>query len=79
MPSSFDRRFSPALAQTSNRGFRLIWLGCGDEDIFFGGNKVFAGRLEAAKIPHVFSTFSGPHIMPVFRQELAELLPLLFW
>lgn len=78
VPSSFDRRFGPALAEAAKGGFQLIWLACGDEDIFFSGNRAFAGRLEATKIPHIFREFSGPHIMPVFRQELAELLPLLF-
>jgi enterochelin esterase-like enzyme len=80
VPNSFDNRFGPALANSKAvaRDYRLIWVGCGSEDIFFGGAKAFAGRLQAANIPHVFRQFAGPHIMPVFRQELAELLPLLF-
>ena len=78
VPSSYDGRFGPALTEAMKQDFRLIWLGCGAEDIFFGGNKAFAARLETAKIAHVFRQFSGPHSMPVFRQELAELLPLLF-
>ena len=79
VPSSFDRRFGAALAAAERlKGYKLIWVGCGSKDIFFGGAKAFAGRLESAGIPHTFREFSGPHIMPVFRQELAELLPLLF-
>jgi enterochelin esterase-like enzyme len=79
VPSSFDRRFGPALAdpEAVRRDYRLIWLGCGSEDIF-GGAKAFAGRLQAANIPHVFRQFAGPHVMPLARQQLAELLPLLF-
>lgn len=76
--ASFEARFGPALASTHIRDYRLIWVGCGSEDIFFSGAKAFAERLEAAKIPHIFRRFSGPHAMPVARQELAELLPLLF-
>lgn len=76
--SSFDARFGPALAATHIRDYRLIWVGCGSEDIFLGGAKAFAARLDAAKIRHVFREFPGPHAMHVARQELAELLPLLF-
>ena len=76
--SSFDARFGPALTATHIRGYRLIWVGCGSEDIFFGGAKAFTERLKSAQIPHIFREFSGPHAMPVARQELADLLPLLF-
>jgi enterochelin esterase-like enzyme len=76
--SSFDARFGPALAAAHVRAYRLIWVGCGSDDIFFGGAKAFAERLKVAKIPHIFHQFSGPHAMPVARLELAELLPLLF-
>ena len=76
--SSFDARFGPALAAAHVRDYRLIWVGCGSDDIFFGGAKAFAERLTLAKIPHIFRQFSGPHAMPVARLELAELLPLLF-
>ena len=80
VPSSFDVRFGPALADhaAGKRDYRLIWVGCGADDIFFGGAKEFAARLQAARTPHVFRQFSGPHSMTVARQELAELLPLLF-
>lgn len=80
VPNSFDNRFGQALADPKAvaRDYRLIWVGCGSEDIFFGGAKAFAEWLQAANIPHVFRQFAGPHVMPVFRQELAELLPLLF-
>jgi enterochelin esterase-like enzyme len=76
--SSFEVRFGPALAARHIRDYRLIWLGCGSEDIFFAGAKAFSERLKAAKVQHTFRQFSGPHAMPVARLELAELLPLLF-
>ena len=76
--SSFNSRFGPALEDTHTRNYRLIWVSCGSEDIFFGGAKDFAERLKSAKIPHVFRQFPGPHAMTVARIELAELLPLLF-
>ena len=76
--SSFEKRFGAALASKHVRDYRLIWIGCGSEDIFFNGAKAFAERLKLAKIPHTFREFSGPHAMPVARLELTELLPLLF-
>jgi enterochelin esterase-like enzyme len=80
VPSSFANRFGQALAQAKavSRDYRLIWVGCGSEDIFFDGAKAFAGQLQVAGIPHIFRQYDGAHVMPVFRQELAELLPLLF-
>jgi len=66
------------LASKHVREYRLIWIGCGSEDIFFNGAKAFAERLKLAKIPHTFREFPGPHAMPVARLELTELLPLLF-
>jgi enterochelin esterase family protein len=80
IPSSFDNHFGRALANPQGiaRDYRLIWVGCGSEDSFLAGAKAFAGLLDAARVPHTFRTYSGPHIMPVFRQELADLLPLLF-
>jgi enterochelin esterase-like enzyme len=80
VPSSFANRFGQALANAKavSRDYRLVWVGCGSEDIFFDGAKAFAGQLQAAGIPHVFRQYDGAHVMPVFRQELAELLPLLF-
>jgi enterochelin esterase family protein len=80
VPGSFDTRYGPLLARAASiaRDYRLIWIGCGSQDIFLGGAKAFVERLRAAKIPHVFREFPGPHAMPVARSELAELLPLLF-
>jgi enterochelin esterase-like enzyme len=80
VPDSFDQRFASLLARPHvRRGtYRLIWVGCGSEDVFLEGAKAFAERLRAGGIPHVFRQFDGPHSMAVARLQLAELLPLLF-
>src|SRR5262245_3394264 len=80
VPASFDNRFGQALTNPTAiaKDYRLIWVGCGSEDIFFRGAESFVERLRANNIPHVFRQFAGPHIMPMFRQELVELLPSLF-
>ena len=76
----FDNRFGSALTRAAEIGkqFRLIWLACGDADIFHGGNNALAEKFKAAGISSTFREFKGAHIMPVFRRELVELLPLLF-
>lgn len=75
----FEDRFGRVLAATEQLPlYRLIWMGCGEQDIFFGGNKRLAEKLRSAGIKHKFVEFSGGHVMPVFRRELIELLPQLF-
>ena len=77
--SSIENRFGPALArQDLAKVYKLIWIGCGREDAFYPGAQALAQRLDSAKVPHVFRQFSGVHVMPVFRQELEEVLPKLF-
>ena len=76
----FEDRFGKSLSRAEDvrRQYRLIWAGCGSEDIFFGGNKAFAAKLKAAAVPHDFREFAGFHVMPVFRRQLVELLPKFF-
>lgn len=80
VPNSFENRFGQVFVNSKAvaRDYRLIWVGCGSEDIFFGGAQEFTERLRKAEIPHVFRQYQGAHVMPVFRHELAELLPVLF-
>ena len=77
---SFPHRFASLLDRPDvRRGtYRLIWVGCGSEDVFLDGAKAFAERLRGAGIPHVFRQFNGPHSMAVARLQLVELLPQLF-
>jgi enterochelin esterase family protein len=80
VPSSLDARFAryfPA-STASGAAYRLIWVGCGSEDVFLDGARQLAARLSAAGVPHVFREFNGPHSMSTARLELAELLPRLF-
>ena len=76
--SSFEERFPLADPRRLAADYRLIWIGGGSDDIFFGGAKAFASRLASAGVPHVFKEFPGAHVMPVFRHELNDLLPRLF-
>jgi len=75
---SFDVRFPLPDPKVIARDYRLIWIGSGTEDIWFNGTKAFSERLTAAGIPHVYRDYPGTHVMPVFRQELNDVLPRLF-
>jgi enterochelin esterase-like enzyme len=80
VPPDFENRFGAAFADAPRirRDYRLIWIGSGTEDTFFGGAKALRSRLEAASIPHQSFDLPGPHVMPVFRKQLIELMPKLF-
>jgi enterochelin esterase family protein len=80
VPSDFDDRFGAALANAERirKNYRLVWIGSGSEDTFVGGAKALVSRLTAAEIPHQFFELPGPHVMPVFRKQLIEVLPRLF-
>jgi enterochelin esterase family protein len=80
VPSDFDDRFGAALsgADRVRKDYRLIWIGTGTEDLFYGGAKALASRLKDAQIPHQLFQLPGAHAMPVFRKQLIELLPRLF-
>ena len=80
VPPDFDDRFGAALsdAERIRKTYRLIWIGSGSEDTFAGGAKALVSRMSEAKIPHQFFELPGPHVMPIFRKELIELLPRLF-
>ena len=60
------------------RNYKLIWIGCGTADNVCRGSRVFAERLDAAKVAHTWREYSGAHQMPVFRRELVDLLQVLF-
>jgi len=75
---SFDTRFPLQNPKRIASEYRLIWLGTGTEDLWYKGAKAFAARLTANGVPHVYREYRGAHVMPVFRQELDDVLPLLF-
>ena len=76
---SMDERFGPALARPDlSKNYKLVWIGCGSADAICRGSRVFAQRLEAAKVAHTWREYTGAHQMPVFRRELVDLLQTLF-
>ena len=76
---SMEGRFGAALARPDiARNYKMIWIGCGTADAVCRGSRVFAQRLEGAKVTHTWREYPGAHQMPVFRHELVDLLQALF-
>jgi enterochelin esterase family protein len=63
---------------TANEDFRLIWIGCGRQDGLFAANEALAAAMKARGIRHVWHPTEGPHMWPLWRDYLREIVPLLF-
>jgi enterochelin esterase-like enzyme len=76
--------FSPGLFHVDSemRGAQpaLIWISCGDVDttVQYPRVKAWAESLDKAGIRETFRTYQGAHTWPVWRESLAEFLPLIF-
>jgi enterochelin esterase-like enzyme len=76
--------FSPGLSRAESRmeGAQpgLIWIACGEQDttVQYPRVKAWAGSLSQAGIRETFTTYQGAHTWPVWRESLAEFLPLIF-
>ncbi|MEP6714190.1 MAG: alpha/beta hydrolase-fold protein [Terriglobia bacterium] len=58
----------------------LVWIACGDKDttVNFERVKAWAEGLEKSGIQQKFTTYSGAHTWPVWRNSLTDFAPLLF-
>jgi enterochelin esterase family protein len=77
-PADFEKNF-PNLTAKSASQLKLIWMACGTEDGLIGVNRQFANWLKSKDIQ--FTDLEIPnyaHVWPLWRQNLAELAPLLF-
>jgi len=75
-----ETRF-PALQKdpaTANKNLKLLWIGCGKQDFLFERNQKFTGWLSETGIEHTFRITEGGHAWPIWRNYLAEFLPLIF-
>lgn len=61
-----------------NAQVELLWIGCGRQEPFFGGNRMFSESLKARGIEHAFYPTDGLHIFDLWRKHLVELVPKLF-
>jgi enterochelin esterase family protein len=72
----------PADIQTKFDGLKkstpLIWLACGKDDFIYSRSLDLHTNLEAAQIKHTWRSTEGAHTYTMWRQYLAEFVPLLF-
>jgi enterochelin esterase family protein len=74
LPRSF-----PSLDAAANSRLRLLWIACGTDDVLIGVNRQFKDYLDARGVKVTYAEVPGVgHVWPVWRQSLADLLPLLF-
>jgi enterochelin esterase family protein len=76
--ADFEKNF-PDLNAKAAAPLKLVWIACGTEDGLNTVNKQFKGWLKQKDIPFTDLEIPGyAHVWPLWRQNLAELAPLLF-
>ena len=72
--------WAPALRDSAsvNGQLRLLWIGCGDSDPRWNGHLNLMDDLKARGVRAEFHSSSGGHEWNVWRDQLRQLLPVLF-
>ena len=75
-------RFFPGITAQSgaeiNAKLRVLWISCGTEDGLFGPNQAFIAWLKEKGVAPTAIQTPGMHAWMVWRDNLANFLPLLF-
>jgi enterochelin esterase-like enzyme len=61
-----------------NRQLKLLWFACGKEDFLLQANQDLAAALRAKNVRHTYVETDGNHSWPIWRQYLADFVPLVF-
>ncbi|SPE37560.1 putative esterase [Candidatus Sulfopaludibacter sp. SbA6] len=76
--ADFDKNF-PELSAKANSQIRLLWIACGLDDGLNNVNRQFKTWLKSKDIQFTDLEIPGyAHVWPLWRQNLADLAPLLF-
>src|ERR1044071_5401702 len=76
--ADFEKNF-PNLTAKSASQLKLIWIACGTEDGLLAVNRQFTGWLKSKDIQFTNTEIPNyAHVWPLWRQNLAQLAPLLF-
>lgn len=76
--ADFEKNF-PNLTAKSASQLKLLWMACGTDDSLLGVNRQFAEWMKSKDIQFTDEEVPGfAHVWPLWRQNLAELAPLLF-
>ncbi len=75
-----DREFAGLVADVAqtNQQLKLLWIGCGKDDFLLERNQQYVEWLNEKGIAHTYRQTEGGHDWTVWRQYVAEFLPLLF-
>lgn len=76
-PATFQQR-ATADASEFNQKLNLLWISCGRDDPAFARWERLHQAMDDAHVRHTFRATPGAHTYGVWRQNLAELAPLLF-
>lgn len=63
---------------TDNAKLKLLWIAVGKDDFLRPRNEAFIAQLKDKGIHHEWQLSEGAHAWPVWRNYLAEFVPLLF-
>lgn len=66
------------LLKLKETGYKLFWIGCGDDDTAFAGAKAMDDLLNELEMPHTFYVTPGGHAWYNCRHYLNTYAPLLF-
>jgi enterochelin esterase-like enzyme len=77
LPEDFDADFKDLKASDNSR-IRLLWIACGTDDPLLKGNRHFKQWLTSQQIRYTSIETPGMHNWMVWRDNLANLAPLLF-
>jgi enterochelin esterase family protein len=75
-----DETFRDFFAHTrdANSKLRLLWIGCGKQDFLYEANRQFVEILRSKNVKLIYRETEGAHVWSVWRNYLAESVPLLF-
>jgi enterochelin esterase family protein len=65
-------------ADLVNQQLKLLWIACGKDDFLLSRNQEFITLLKNKNIRHDWHLTEGNHSWPVWRDYLAQIVPLLF-
>lgn len=77
MLQNFSEEF-PRVGASTNTRLHLLWIACGDNDVWIKLNRDFNKWLDAKGVKHTYTETPGEHTWMVWRRNLANFAPLLF-
>jgi enterochelin esterase-like enzyme len=80
VPADMETRYAELWKdpRATNGKLKVLWIGCGRQDSLFPRSQGLSELLGKHEIKHVFHPTEGVHNYTVWRQYLAEYVPLLF-